>query len=52
LFRADSARTSALGSGLGLSIVERSIDRMGGQLVFSTPAAGGLQASIVLRRAV
>lgn len=51
-FRADSARTSALGSGLGLSIVERSIDRMGGQLVFSTPAAGGLQASIVLRRAV
>jgi two-component system osmolarity sensor histidine kinase EnvZ len=51
-FRADSARTSALGSGLGLSIVERSIDRMGGQLVFSTPASGGLQASIVLRRAV
>jgi two-component system osmolarity sensor histidine kinase EnvZ len=51
-FRADSARTSALGSGLGLSIVERSIDRMGGQLVFSTPASGGLQATIFLRQAV
>lgn len=50
-FRADSARTSALGSGLGLSIVERSIARMGGQLQFSTPASGGLQASIVLREA-
>ena len=49
-FRADSARTSALGSGLGLSIVERSIERMGGQLVFSTPSLGGLQAAIVLRQ--
>jgi len=50
-YRADSARTSALGSGLGLSIVERSIERMGGQLAFSTPSEGGLQASIVLRQA-
>ena len=50
-FRADSARTAALGSGLGLSIVERSIERMGGQLMFSTPSEGGLQASIVLRQA-
>lgn len=50
-FRADSARTSALGSGLGLSIVERSIERMGGQLQFSTPDAGGLQVTIVLRQA-
>lgn len=50
-FRADSARTAALGSGLGLSIVERSIERMGGQLMFSTPSLGGLQASIVLRQA-
>jgi two-component system osmolarity sensor histidine kinase EnvZ len=49
-FRADSARTAALGSGLGLSIVERSIERMGGQLMFSTPSEGGLQASIVLRQ--
>jgi two-component system osmolarity sensor histidine kinase EnvZ len=50
-FRADSARTSALGSGLGLSIVERSIERMGGQLQFSTPEAGGLQVTMVLRQA-
>ena len=50
-FRADSARTSAMGSGLGLSIVERSIERMGGQLVFSTPETGGLQASMILKLA-
>lgn len=50
-FRANSARTSAMGSGLGLSIVERSIKRMGGQLEFSTPETGGLQASITLRLA-
>ncbi len=47
-FRADSARTSALGSGLGLSIVERSLQRMGGRLVFSSPEAGGLQVSLEL----
>ena len=50
-FRADSARTSAMGSGLGLSIVERSIERMGGQLVFSTPETGGLRASMILKLA-
>lgn len=50
-FRADTARTSANGAGLGLAIVEKNIQRMGGVLVLRNRASGGLSARIELSRA-
>lgn len=50
-FRGDTARTAALGAGLGLSIVERNLQRMGGSLELVNTRSGGLSAHITLRRA-
>lgn len=50
-FRADAARTSAVGSGLGLAIVKKVVEYMGGALVLSNRAQGGLLATLWLPRA-
>lgn len=50
-FRGDSARTSAAGAGLGLCIVEKSIQRMGGKFSLSNAPQGGLCAQIRLDKA-
>ena len=49
-FRGDSARTEATGAGLGLAIVEKTIERMGGVFGLANAASGGLAAHIKLRR--
>jgi len=50
-FRGDSARTSATGAGLGLAIVEKNIQRMGGTLQLRNRDSGGLSVRIELNRA-
>ena len=50
-FRGDAARTAATGAGLGLAIVEKTIQRMGGVFGLANTASGGLAAHIKLRRA-
>lgn len=50
-FRGDTARTAVTGAGLGLAIVEKNIQRMGGSLVLRNRASGGLSARITLNRA-
>jgi len=50
-FRGNSARTSATGAGLGLSIVAKIIDSMGGSLELGNSASGGLLVLIRLRQA-
>ncbi|MBB4841932.1 two-component system osmolarity sensor histidine kinase EnvZ [Paucibacter oligotrophus] len=50
-FRGDSARTAATGAGLGLAIVEKSVQRLGGQLQISNARGGGLQTIIRLQKA-
>ena len=47
-FRGDAARTAASGAGLGLSIVERTIRRMGGKFGLANSSSGGLTARIQL----
>jgi two-component system osmolarity sensor histidine kinase EnvZ len=47
-FRGDTARTAASGAGLGLSIVERTIRRMGGKFGLANSSSGGLTARIQL----
>ena len=49
-FRGDAARTAANGAGLGLAIVEKTIERMGGVFGLANTASGGLAAHIKLRR--
>lgn len=49
-FRGDAARTSATGAGLGLAIVEKTIQRMGGIFGLANTSSGGLAAHIKLRR--
>jgi two-component system osmolarity sensor histidine kinase EnvZ len=49
-FRGDTARTSATGAGLGLAIVEKAMQRMGGTLELSLASDGGLVAQIRLKR--
>ncbi len=49
-FRGDAARTAATGAGLGLAIVEKTIQRMGGIFGLVNTASGGLAAHIKLRR--
>lgn len=49
-FRGDAARTAATGAGLGLAIVEKTIQRMGGIFGLANTASGGLAAHIKLRR--
>ena len=50
-FRGDAARTAANGAGLGLSIVEKTIQRIGGKFALVNSASGGLAAHIKLQRA-
>jgi len=50
-FRGDAARTSATGAGLGLAIVEKNIQRMGGAIQLINRSSGGLAARIQLQRA-
>jgi two-component system, OmpR family, osmolarity sensor histidine kinase EnvZ len=50
-FRADLARTYATGAGLGLTITEMAIRRMGGELLLANAPEGGLITTIKLRRA-
>lgn len=50
-FRGDAARTAATGAGLGLSIVDKTIQRMGGSFMLANTASGGLAAHFKLKRA-
>ncbi len=49
-FRGDAARTAATGAGLGLAIVEKSMQRMGGSLELVNAPDGGLIAHLRLKR--
>jgi two-component system osmolarity sensor histidine kinase EnvZ len=50
-YRGDAARTAATGAGLGLAIVEKALQRMGGNFELANAPDGGLVAHIRLRRA-
>jgi two-component system, OmpR family, osmolarity sensor histidine kinase EnvZ len=50
-FRGDEARTAATGAGLGLSIVDKTIQRMGGSFMLANTASGGLAAHFKLKKA-
>lgn len=50
-FRGDAARTAAAGAGLGLSIVDKTIQRMGGIFALANSTSGGLVAHVQLQRA-
>jgi two-component system, OmpR family, osmolarity sensor histidine kinase EnvZ len=50
-FRGDAARTAATGAGLGLAIVDKAMQRMGGNLELSNAPDGGLIAHLRLKRA-
>ena len=50
-FRGDAARTAAAGAGLGLSIVDKTIQRMGGVFALANSASGGMVAHVQLQRA-
>ena len=50
-FRGDAARTAATGAGLGLAIVEKALQRMGGAFELANATEGGLLAHIRLKRA-
>jgi len=50
-FRGDAARTAASGAGLGLAIVDKALQRMGGALELANAPGGGLVAHIRLKRA-
>ena len=47
-FRGDIARTAATGAGLGLAIVEKTIQRLGGHFSLHNSSTGGLAANIRL----
>ena len=50
-FRGDAARTAATGAGLGLAIVEKAMQRMGGSLELANAPDGGLVAHLRLQAA-
>ncbi len=50
-FRGDAARTAATGAGLGLAIVEKAMQRMGGQVEIANAPEGGLLVHLRLRHA-
>lgn len=50
-FRGDAARTAATGAGLGLAIVDKALQRMGGAFELANAPGGGLVAHIHLKRA-
>jgi len=49
-FRGDAARTAASGAGLGLAIVDKTVQRMGGIFSLANTTSGGLTAHIKLQR--
>ena len=49
-YRGEAARTAANGAGLGLAIVEKTVQRMGGVFTLSIASTGGLSANIRLKR--
>jgi two-component system osmolarity sensor histidine kinase EnvZ len=50
-FRGDAARTAATGAGLGLAIVDKAVQRMGGTFELANAPDGGLMAHIRLKKA-
>ncbi len=48
-YRGDAARTAARGAGLGLAIVEKSVQRLGGQFMIGNADGGGLQMVLKLQ---
>lgn len=50
-FRGDAARTAATGAGLGLAIVEKAMQRMGGSVEVANAPEGGLVVHLRLRHA-
>ena len=50
-FRGDAARTAATGAGLGLAIVEKAVQRMGGHFELANALDGGLVAHVRLKKA-
>jgi two-component system osmolarity sensor histidine kinase EnvZ len=50
-FRGDAARTAATGAGLGLAIVEKAVQRMGGAFEIANATEGGLLAHVRLKKA-
>ena len=50
-FRGDAARTAATGAGLGLAIVDKAVQRMGGSFELANAPDGGLMAHIRLKKA-
>ncbi|HEY1392630.1 MAG TPA: ATP-binding protein [Methylibium sp.] len=50
-FRGDAARTAATGAGLGLAIVEKTVQRMGGSFDINNATDGGLITHIRLKKA-
>ena len=50
-YRGEAARTAANGAGLGLAIVEKTVQRMGGDFTLTNATSGGLSAGIRLQRA-
>ncbi|GAB4090001.1 ATP-binding protein [Hydrogenophaga soli] len=50
-YRTDTARSQASGAGLGLAIVDKLLQRMGGKLVLESPPGHGLKATLWLRAA-
>ncbi|MBK6470047.1 MAG: HAMP domain-containing protein [Betaproteobacteria bacterium] len=49
-FRGDAARTAATGAGLGLAIVDKAMQRMGGTVEIANAKDGGLMVHLRLRR--
>lgn len=49
-YRGEAARTAANGAGLGLAIVDKTVQRMGGAFMLNNSSTGGLSANIRLRR--
>ena len=49
-FRGDAARTAATGAGLGLAIVEKAVQRMGGAFELANATEGGLLAHVRLKK--
>src|SRR3569623_2485455 len=49
-FRGDAARTAASGAGLGLAIVDKTVQRMGGIFALANTPSGGLAAHIKLQK--
>jgi two-component system, OmpR family, osmolarity sensor histidine kinase EnvZ len=50
-YRGEAARTAANGAGLGLAIVDKTVERMGGVFSLVNSSTGGLSARIQLQRA-